>query len=268
MTFLADVEIRSVLNKSDVSEEKRIEITPPPDDKHIGPCSVDLRLGREFARLRKRPRYFGFLPFDPTRHDTAAGAQDTWYKYFTVSEERGFLLRPNETVVAETKEWVKLPRSIFGLVTGRSSYSRIGLEIQLTQDLRQPGHAGRILLQLKNNAPFAIKVYPGMRIAQIMLARLGEPCSTGYDQAPTSKYKGETDGIATKWFLDDELKGRNLISRQLQIESLLNAGLLIATAVTVWTLYSAGSASPATIGLIAATALVLAARTFVYFRSK
>ena len=266
MSFLSDVEIREVLNKETVPEDRRVEITPPPDDKHIGPCSIDLRLGDDVARLRNRPWLFGFLPFDPTRYGSLAAAQHNWYKFFKIGE-RGLRLKPNETVIALTKERVRLPRGIFGLVTGRSSYSRMGLEVHLTQDLRQPGHAGHILLQLKNNAPFAIKVYPGMRIAQIMLARLGVPCTTGYDQAAASKYKGEADGIATKWFLDEELKGRQLISRQPAVDQLLNSSLMILTAITAFSLYQTGINKTSTTALLVATIVVLLLRVLTYFRA-
>lgn len=268
MTFLADVEIRQILNNRSKDEEERIDITPAPDDSHIGPCSIDLRLGEDFARLRSRPRYVGFGPLDPARYANSAAAQVTWYRYYKANDEKGIRIRPNETVVALTKERVRLPRKIFGLVTGRSSYSRIGLEVHLTQALRQPGHAGHILLQLKNNAPFSIKLYPGMRIAQIMLARLGEPCTTGYDQASTSKYKGEADGIATKWYLDPELQGRPLISRMPQLEQLLNASLMILAAITVWSLYDVGGRTRGTTALLTATFVVLLLRAIAYFRSK
>ena len=126
-----------------------------------------------------------------------------------------------------SRESIRLPKTMLGLVTGRSSFSRMGLEVQLTQDLRQPWHTGQLMLQLKNNAPFSFRVYPGMRIAQMVLGKLDGPCETGYDDAATSKYKGERGGISAQWFLDSELKNREIISRQTYLKPLLD-GLLIA----------------------------------------
>lgn len=227
MGILSDVDIHAILNRSDVPEDRRVEVSPAPDSQQIGQCSIDLRLASEFARFRTIPRLLDFRTFDPSRSSTNKTSQDRWYKYYKISSDKGLKLRPGETVIASTREWVRLPKTLAGLITGRSSYSRMGLEVQLTQDLRQPGHSGKVLLQIRNNAPFAIRLYPDMRIAQLILVRLETGCSVGYDQSPNSKYKGEVDGISSKWFGDAELEGRPFISREPYLKALLDVLLIV-----------------------------------------
>lgn len=269
MNFLSDSTLWGRLNNSEIPEEERIVIIPPPKAIQLRQCSIDLTLSNQFVRFQKFPFFFRLRLFDPRRKDVDK-VQNRWYKYYTATQEKGFIIRPNEVVLAMTNEWIKLPKSLFGLITGRSSFSRMGIEVQLTQDLRQPGHSGQVLLQLKNNAPFSFRFYPGMRIAQLLIGELDRPCEIGYDESLNSKYGGEAYHIHAKWFLDPELEDRQIISKSTYFKPFLDA-LLIAFGFTSIVLGIEAMISrlvnPLLLTSLFLTAGILIIRLYLYFRT-
>ncbi len=228
MAYLSDRTLKKLILDESIPDENRILIHPNIKDIQIGQCSVDLTLSTQFARFRKPFFVNAFSKeFDPKQKGISKSIQKNWYKYLTVTEDQGIKIKPNELVIAITKEFVKLPKNMVGFITGRSSFSRMGIEIQLTQDIHQPAHNSQILLQIKNNSPFPIRLYPGMRIAQLAIAFLDEDCQVSYDENPTSKYKQGKGGIVANWFQDSELESKELIDKLPKYRIFLDAFLLI-----------------------------------------
>lgn len=271
LTFLSDTSIRQLLNNPDAHLEGRITVEPPPAEMQLGPCSIDLTLSTSFARFRRFPLLLRWKIFDPLSTKSEKQAiQDQWYRYYTVTNTKGFLIRPGEVVLTTSEEYINLPKSVLGLITGRSSYSRMGIEVHLTQDLNQPGHSGRVLLQIKNNAPFSIRLYPGMRIAQLLIAKLDQPCHTGYDESPQSKYKKEKGGIATWWIRDPELENRPIISRLTDLTKFLEVLLFVSVLFSIFVAIDHGGQGILSIPIfrtsIGISALVAAIRLVIYIR--
>jgi len=231
MAFLSNESIKHYIYDELLPPSKRIKVTPALKDIQIGPCSIDLELSTQFARFRKP--FFSYKAFDLQQKTVTKNIQKNWYKYYTVTENEGIKIKPKEVVIAITKEWVGLPNNMFGLITGRSSFSRMGIEVQLTQDLHQPGHNAQILLQITNNSPFTIILYPGMRIAQLMIGLLDKECKVSYDENPNSKYAAGKTGIAANWFQDFELKDKELISSVTYYKALLDAMVIFSVLVTI-----------------------------------
>jgi len=225
MSFLNTESIKHFSSK-EVQEDHRIKITPELEPFQFGQCSVDLRLGTQIFKfrrplLRKVTRIF----------DTCA--ENNFDIHYTVIVRESFVINPNELILARTVEIVKLPKNMFGLISGRSSYSRLGLEVQLTQDLHQPGNDGFILLQIKNNSPFPIRLYPKMRIAQLLIGLLDNACSEEYDKALKSKYKNEIDGNISVWKKDKELTFSPNAVSNINYENLLNLLVLVSLIFTI-----------------------------------
>jgi dCTP deaminase len=97
---------------------------------------------------------------------------------FYIERGREFFLHPGEFVLGSSLEYVRLPKSLSGLVTSRSSWGRMGLVIATATSVG-PGYKGVITLELTNMGNTPICLYPGFRIAQIMFYRL-ETSATGY----------------------------------------------------------------------------------------
>ena len=144
-------------------------VSPIISDKQLGDSSVDLRMGTValVARAGGQPTV------DPAaqlqaKNDTHASAERREQKHerFDVPFGHCFLLHPGSLLLVPTLEWVKIPSNLQGIVTARSSWAREGLNIA-TATIINPGYQGIVTLELANFGDIPIKLYPGLRIAQI-----------------------------------------------------------------------------------------------------
>lgn len=136
------------------------------DSKYYGPCSVDLRLGTSFAFIKK----------DQHEIDTKHAEKVEYEKFDT---QNPVLLQPSQFALATTAEEVFVPNHLAAYVEGRSSIGRLGLQVQ-NAGFIDSGFNGEITLELYNQAPVPIKIYPGMRICQIVYMKLTEITTTPY----------------------------------------------------------------------------------------
>lgn len=83
----------------------------------------------------------------------------------------GLKINPNEIVFCYSLEEIELNDNIIAFITSKLSFSLLGLSITLSQNILQTGHKGKVMLQLKNNLPYPIVIYPYMKIAQIVFFR-------------------------------------------------------------------------------------------------
>lgn len=176
----------SVLAKDSILTAMRapddpLVVTPLLEQAQIGDASIDVRLGHEFIVLRRSS-----VPhIDPTRRD---GWQTALYRSqdrIRIASLREFILHPGDLVLAATLEYVSVPRTIAASVEGRSSWGRLGLTIATATSVA-PGFKGCITLELVNIGVVPLAVYPGERIAQLVLQRVdGSVAYGGKYSCPT-----------------------------------------------------------------------------------
>nr|MDO8114148.1 dCTP deaminase [Candidatus Sigynarchaeota archaeon] len=82
-----------------------------------------------------------------------------------------YLLKPGELVLGITEEMIRLPQDIAGWINGRSRYARMGLMIHITASFLQPGSNNRQVFEIYNASRNAIKLRPGISIAQLVFER-------------------------------------------------------------------------------------------------
>jgi dCTP deaminase len=70
-------------------------------------------------------------------------------------------------VLGATLEYICIPQNIEASIEGRSSWARYGLVIATAVSI-EPGFKGCITLELANISNIPIKLYPGMRIGQLI----------------------------------------------------------------------------------------------------
>lgn len=166
----ADLICHAIENEAEDAE--RLSIVPRPDTallRERGETSVDLRLGRWFRS------------FKPSQHSQARlwHAEDgkslpvvrTNEHFVRFGSE--FVLHPGRFVLGVTMEWLTLPKSVSGYVTGKSSLGRHGLVIETAAGLH-PGFSGCLTLELANVGEVPVAISPGMRICQIFLHRIDQ----------------------------------------------------------------------------------------------
>jgi dCTP deaminase len=187
--ILSDRDIRARLAQGDLA------IGPLADATlQIQPASVDLRLGREF--LIYHPARVSCL--DPRDPSTIAEAMDR----VVVEGERSFVLHPGEFALGTTVERVRMPADLVGMVDGRSSIGRLAVVVHATAGLIDPGFEGQITLELSNIGSIPVKLYPDMRIAQIVLHATTSPAAVPYGEARGSQYSHQTGPQPSRIRLD------------------------------------------------------------------
>jgi dCTP deaminase len=188
MSFLCDKTLEQLINNNTIGNNN-VNI----DQKfQLGPCSVDLKLSRYIAI--NKYKHFAFIRWLFAPFDVKSTQESIPYlKEHVINVNKGYVMKPGELIYAHSIESVSMPNDKFGIVIGRSSYSRLGLEVNLTNILHQPGHNGVILFQIKNNSSFRVRIYAEMRIAQILIGHLDNPCSKGQDDTDNAKYKAELE---------------------------------------------------------------------------
>lgn len=144
-------------------------ISPILHPKQLGSSSVDLRMGTVALMFRAGAQShvdpIDYIPETAARHKDAELRQQK-HERFDIPFTRSFLLHPGSLILVPTLEWVVVSPDLQGVVTARSSWAREGLNIA-TATIVNPGYRGIITLELANFGEIPIRLYPGLRIAQI-----------------------------------------------------------------------------------------------------
>jgi len=181
--ILPDHEIRKLL------EEGRLVVEPLEDrDIQIQPAWIDLRLGNRFHIFK-----ITSTPFIDTRTDSESQTEK-----LTVEDGDPFVIHPGEFILGSIKEYIKMPPDLMGVVDGRSSLGRLGIVIHSTSASINPGWEGEFVLEITNIGKMPVAVYPGQRIAKLVLHRLSSPAERPYNVRKEAKYNKEKDVTATK----------------------------------------------------------------------
>jgi deoxycytidine triphosphate deaminase len=173
MGLLSDSDIGRRMYQDDVPVEQRLKITRGGSlinaDK-IGESSVNLHLSSDYRRL-KRPWKFADLfrlalfwrlvPVLDLATTTAASISDWVGPVVTMDPAKGLIISPREVLLAMTEEFVEQPADLAGLLLGRQSYARLGLQITLGANFMVAGHFGKIPLQIFNASANKFVCIPG-----------------------------------------------------------------------------------------------------------
>lgn len=161
-------------------------------------CSIDLHLSTEYYRFKK-PRLFR----KPRVLDLASVNQDQFNSMLSHHNHEhgdGIEIAPGEVILGRTTEHLQLSSGLAGILTGRSSYARIGLSVEFSANLICPGHHNSVPLQICNHTPYVIILYPGTAICQLLFMPLSSPANLPYDKDPISKYHGRSGVILSQWY--------------------------------------------------------------------
>jgi len=85
---------------------------------------------------------------------------------------------PNSFALAETVEYLEIPRSIMAICVGKSTYARCGIIVNVTP--LEPEWRGCITLEISNTSPLPARIYANEGIAQILFLRAARPCELSY----------------------------------------------------------------------------------------
>lgn len=154
-------------------DDTRLVITPMLSPKQIGDASVDVRLNNQFIVFRQHTLGY-FAPQKPE-----SGLLREMQERLIVRFGSGFVLHPGSLALGSTFEYVCLPSDVECQVEGRSSWARLGLQIATANSV-EPGFKGVLTLELSNIGTIPIKLYPGVRIAQLVFRMADPPADNAY----------------------------------------------------------------------------------------
>ena len=164
MANLSKKDILINLKKSKLDE--RLVITPLLNEKQIADGAIDLRLGTEFI-VTKRTEFLGL---DPAKRNKGK-SRNVYQELIKVDFKNKFVLHPNQLVLGSTLEYISMPKTLSAYVLSRSSWGRLGLIIA-TATYVNAGFKGCLTLELENLGEVPLALYPGLRIAQLVIHEL------------------------------------------------------------------------------------------------
>ena len=188
LTLLHHEALAEAMKSEDL--EQRLIVTPLLDEAQVGEASIDLRMGTEFLLLRRTLRAGVDVNVDPQEQI------DELYDRITVPLGEGMWLHPQQFALGSTLEFIRLPSTLGAYVLGRSSWGRLGLLVA-TAVLVQPGFSGSLTLELVNEGESPIKLYPGLKIAQLAVHSLPDATEHSYT-TPTVNYRSPTGPQAAR----------------------------------------------------------------------
>lgn len=87
------------------------------------------------------------------------------------------IIPPNSFVLAYSEECIAMPGDLLGVVLGKSTYARCGINCLATP--LEPGWVGHVTLEFANTTPLPAKIYAGEGSCQVLFFK-GENCRTSY----------------------------------------------------------------------------------------
>lgn len=181
--ILADASIRALIDSGAL-------VFDPYDPDLVQPASVDVRLGRQFRVMRNTR----LTHIDPITVD------DALMESLEVPDGEPFVLHPGEFALGHTAETLGLPDNIVGVVNGKSSLGRLGVQVHATAGFVDPGFHGVIVLELSNVSTLPILLRPGMKVAQMVFQHLDRSAERPYGHPGLgSKYQGQQGAVASRY---------------------------------------------------------------------
>ncbi len=165
-------------------------VIDPFDDELVQPASVDVRLGRQFRVMRN----------SRMTHIDPMVSNDALMETVEVPDGEPFVLHPGEFALGHTAETFGLPDDVVGIVNGKSSLGRLGVQVHATAGFVDPGFDGVIVLELSNVATLPILLRPGMKVAQMVFQRLDRAAERPYGHPElNSKYQHQRGAVASRY---------------------------------------------------------------------
>ena len=166
--MLSADEIATALELKD-GDEERLSITPRPDVNDLrrhAATSIDLRLGRWFLSFKQSQNSSVPLATGAISKKPLATIEASRTKQHFIPFGEKFVLHPGSFVLGATLEWLRLPSTLAGYVTGKSALGRHGLVIETASGIH-PRFNGCLTLELANVGVVPIEILPGMKICQV-----------------------------------------------------------------------------------------------------
>lgn len=141
----------------------------------------DIRISDEFSSYKHQ-----------TRHDAQIiDPKNTSGKFSEMHKSNIYILSPGEFVLGMSFEKFKVPRDLLITCTGKSTYARVGIIVNVTP--LEPEWEGHLTMMIGNVGSLPVAIYSLEGIAQLIFHKASEVCETSYADKG-GKYQG-SEGI-------------------------------------------------------------------------
>src|SRR6185295_4897503 len=110
-------------------------------------------------------------------------------KSFVDVEADECIIPPNSFALAETVEYMEIPRGVLGICVGKSTYARCGIIVNVTP--LEPEWRGRVTLEISNTTPLPAKIYANEGACQFLFLKGEGVCNVSYGDRK-GKYQKQT----------------------------------------------------------------------------
>ena len=110
--------------------------------------------------------------------------------HFSYHKGENCLIPANSFVLAKSLEYFKLPRDIMTICTGKSTYARSGVAVNVTP--LEPEWEGHVTISISNTSCRPVRIYAYEGIAQLIFMGVCEPCEVSYADK-SGKYQAQKD---------------------------------------------------------------------------
>ena len=169
--FLSDTTIKKYLASG------KIKISPPVKEKNIRPTGIRLYLGNEILI--------------PEKNQTIDLEKPVKINYIKKKiPKQGYILKPNQFILASTHEKIMLIPNLVGQLDGRSTIARLGILVHCSSNIIDENHnePRSIVFEIKNIGNFNIVLKSKMPLAMIAFSKLSESIK----QKSQPQYKNQT----------------------------------------------------------------------------
>ena len=171
------------------------------DKNQIQPNSIDLTLGNTYKVLKPNVELR-----DPESKLNGLKMIDPKYKIIYdegIFTNKSYIIMPGKFILMASREILNIPNGILSFVQGRSSIARLGIQTEQA-GLIDAGFRGSITFEVFNQSIYPIKVYEGMRIAQVYFFK-AQKAAIPYGISKGSKYYGQDVATGSNINKDPEL---------------------------------------------------------------
>jgi len=131
----------------------------------ISAYGYDMRIANEFKVLKVTDG----LVIDPKKMN------DSFFDTI-ISDE--CIIPPNSYVLARSVEYFRIPRNVVTLTSGKSTYARCGILVNVTPF--EPEWEGFVTISISNTSPVPAKIYANEGLAQVLFFESDDECRVSY----------------------------------------------------------------------------------------
>ncbi len=120
-----------------------------------------------------------FKIFKPLKEkDTVVDPKNIDATCFEDVKSAEFIIPPGALTLTRSFEYFKIPRSVLALCTGKSTYARVGIMVNITP--LEPCWEGFITIAVSNVSADPVKLYANEGLAQVVFFESDQECAIAY----------------------------------------------------------------------------------------